>query len=74
MDPEYGKLIKNTGGLRKGRIAKDDTGKMVFSFYANERRPVYLLWIIDKTKDDTLIDAQEKVVKALTTELKKECR
>ncbi len=44
----------------------------MFSFYANERRPVYLLWIIDKTKDDTLTDAQEKVFKALTTELKKE--
>ena len=47
MDPEYGKVIKNTGGLRKGRIAKDETGKSggyrVFSFYANERRPVYLL-------------------------------
>ena len=47
MDPEYGKVIKNTGGLRKGRIAKDETGKSggyrVFSFYANERCPVYLL-------------------------------
>jgi hypothetical protein len=78
VDPEYGKVIKNTGGLRKGRIAKDETGKSggyrVFSFYANERRPVYLLWIIDKTKDDTLTDSQEKVFKALTTELKKECK
>lgn len=77
-DPEYGKVVKHTGGLRKGRIAKDETGKSggyrVFSFYANERRPVYLLWIIDKTKDDTLTDAQEKVFKALTTELKKECK
>ncbi len=27
MDPEYGKVTKNTGGLRKGRIAKDETGK-----------------------------------------------
>ena len=78
VDPEYGKVIKNTGGLRKGRIAKDETGKSrgyrVFSFYANERRPVYLLWIIDKTKGDTLTDSQEKVFKALTTELKKECK
>lgn len=78
IDTEYGKVIKNTGGLRKGRIAKDGTGKSggyrVFSFYANERHPVYLLWIIDKTKDDTLTDAQDKVSKALTTELKKVCK
>lgn len=78
MEVEYGKVIKNTAGLRKGRLAKDETGKSggyrVFSFYANERRPVYLLWIIDKTKDDALTDAQEKVFKALTTELKKKCK
>lgn len=77
-DPAHGKVVKHTGGLRKGRIAKDETGKSggyrVFSFFANDRHPVYLLWIIDKTKDDTLTDAQEKAFKALTSELKKECK
>lgn len=78
IDPDYGKVVKNTGGLRKGRIAKDETDKSggyrVFSFYVNKRCPVYLLWIIDKTQDETLTDAQEKVFRALTTELKKECK
>lgn len=35
--PDYGKLLRNTGGVRKGRVAKDATGKSggyrVFSFY-----------------------------------------
>ena len=25
--PEYGKVVRKTGGLRKARIAKDSTGK-----------------------------------------------
>jgi hypothetical protein len=77
-DPEYGKVVKNTGGLRKGRIAKDGTGKSggyrVFSFFADHADPVFLLWILDKTDDDTLTDAQENAFKAVTTLLKKELR
>ena len=77
-DPEYGEIIRRTGGLRKGRIAKDETGKSggyrVFSFFANDRNPVFLLWIIDKTKDKTLTRAQENTFAKLTAELKKECK
>lgn len=77
-DPEYGKVVKKTGGLRKGRIAKDATGKSggyrVFSFFMDAESPVFLLWIIDKSEDDNLTDAQENVFKALTTALKKELR
>jgi hypothetical protein len=76
--PDYGKVVKRTGGLRKGRIAKDDTGKSggyrVFSFFAEECDPVFLLWIIDKSDDDTLTDAQEKAFKAVTGKLKEELR
>lgn len=77
-DPEYGATLKHTGGLRKGRIAKDDTGKSggyrVFSFYANERNPVFLLWIIDKSKDATLTKAQEAAFKGATAKIRKECK
>ena len=76
--PDYGKIVRKTGGLRKGRIAKDSTGKSggyrVFSFFADREHPVFLLWLLDKTDEDTLTDEQEKVFKALTTELKKELR
>lgn len=77
-NPEHGSVVKGTGGLRKGRIAKDGTGKSggyrVFSFFANEACPVFLLWIIDKTKDANLTDAQAAVFKRLTSELKQECK
>lgn len=76
--PDYGAVIRRTGGLRKGRIAKDAGGKSggyrVFSFFADRTNPVFLLWLIDKTSDETLTDEQEKVFKALTSELKKELR
>jgi hypothetical protein len=76
--PDYGQVIRNTGGLRKGRIAKAGTGKSggyrVFSFFADRNNPVFLLWVLDKTDEDTLTDAQEQAFKALTTALKKELR
>jgi hypothetical protein len=76
--PDYGKVIKHTGGLRKGRVAKDGTGKSggyrVFSFFADDGNPAFLLWLLDKTDEDTLTDEQEKAFKALTTLLKKELR
>lgn len=77
-DPAYGSLVKRTGGLRKGRIAKHDTGKSsghrVFSFFANASYPAFPLCIIDKTKDASLSDAQEAAFRKLTMELKQECK
>ena len=76
--PDYGKLLRNTGGLRKGRVAKDATGKSggyrVFSFYMDHTNPVFLLWLIDKSDDDGLTDAQENLFRTLTTALKKALR
>ncbi|WP_413987833.1 type II toxin-antitoxin system RelE/ParE family toxin [Labrys okinawensis] len=77
-NPSYGQIVRGTGGLRKGRISKSDTGKSggyrVFSFFADERDPVFFLWIIDKSEDETLTDAQENAFKRLTSQLKKELR
>lgn len=69
-------MIRDTSGLREGRIAKVATGKSggyrVFSFFADERFPVFLQWIIDKSEDETLTDAQEKAFKAVTIRMKQE--
>jgi hypothetical protein len=77
-NPQNGAVVRRTGGLRKGRIAKDGTGKSggyrVFSFFADMDNPVFLLWLLDKSDDDTLTDEQEKAFKTLTTALKKELR
>ena len=76
--PDYGKVIRNTGGLRKGRVAKDYGGKSggyrVFSFFADRQNPAFLFWLLDKTDEDTLTDEQEKTFKTLTMILKKELR
>lgn len=76
--PDYGSIIRRTGGLRKGRIAKEKTGKSggyrVFSFFADRAGPVFLLWMLDKTDEETLTDEQEKLFKTLTALLKKELR
>ena len=77
-NPEYGKVVRNTGGLRKGRVARDGTGKSggyrVFSFFADRDGPVFLLWILDKSDDDTLTGEQENAFRAVTTQLKKVLR
>lgn len=76
--PDYGAVIRKTGGLRKGRVGKDDTGKSggyrVFSFFTDRQNPAFLLWLLDKSDEDTLTAEQEKTFKALTTQLKKELR
>jgi hypothetical protein len=73
-DPSRGAVIRRTGGLRTGRIAKDNTGKSggyrVFSFYADEHNPVFLLWIIDKTDEENLTAEQEQVFRKLIATLK----
>ena len=75
-DPAYGARIVGTGGIRKGRVAKADTGKSggyrVFSLYIDRNAPVYLLWLIDKTAQENVTAEQKKVFKALSAELKKE--
>lgn len=76
--PDFGTIEPRTGGLRKGRIAKEATGKSggyrVFSFFADAANPVFLLWIIDKTDDDSLTSEQKNAFKAVLTNLKKELK
>lgn len=77
-NPEFGKIEPRTGGLRKGRVAKDGTGKSggyrVFSFFADHANPVFLLWLIDKTDDASLTAEQKQAFKAALAILKKELR
>jgi len=59
--PDYGKLVRNTGGLRKGHVARDATGKSggyrLFSFCMDSNNPVFVLWLVEKSDDDSLTDA-----------------
>ena len=77
-DPGFGKVEPRTGGLRKGRVAKATTGKSggyrVFSFFADAANPVFLLWMIDKTDDDSLTGKQKNAFKTALAKLKKELK
>ncbi len=76
--PGFGKIEPRIGGLRKGRVAKAATGKSggyrVFSFFADEANPVFQLWMIDKTDDDSLTGEQKNAFKAALAKLKKELK
>ncbi len=77
-DPAYGVIEPGTGGLRKGRIAKERKGKSggfrVFSFYLDQSNPVFLLWLIAKSEDDSLSKEQKNEFKKALAILKKELR
>jgi hypothetical protein len=75
-EPASGELIVGGGGVRKVRLAKDETGKSggyrVLTFYMGEDAPAYLLAIIDKTEVDNISAEQKKQLRALAKAIKDE--
>lgn len=61
--PKAGRVIAGTGGLRKVRVARVGRGKSagtrVIYYYHNEDKPILLLLIYAKAKQDNLTDAQK---------------
>ncbi len=61
--PKAGRIIQGTGGLRKVRIARPGRGKSggarVIYYYHNEHKPILLLLIYAKAKQENLTDAQK---------------
>ncbi len=61
--PKAGRVIQGTGGLRKVRIARQGKGKSggarVVYYYHNDARPILLLLIYAKARQDNLTDAQK---------------
>ena len=81
-DPGAGDLIVKSGGVRKVRIGKEETGKSggyrALTYFMDRDAPVFLLWVIDKSKADNISDAQaaelRKITKAIKHERNKERR
>ena len=46
----------------------------MFSFFADAANPVFLLWMIDKTDDESLTGEQKNAFKAALAKLKQELR
>jgi hypothetical protein len=73
-NPEQGDLIPETGGVRKIRWARPGSGKRggmrVIYFYHNGDRPLYLLMVYAKARQDNLTAEEKKAVRKLAAILK----
>ena len=62
VSPKAGVLIQGTGGVRKLRWSRHDTGKSggvrVIYYYHDERVPLYLLTVFGKGEKDNLSKAE----------------
>jgi len=65
--PKAGRVIQDTGGLRKVRIARPGSGKSggtrVIYYYHNEDKPILLLLIYAKANQGNLSDGQKAQLK-----------
>lgn len=76
--PEDGKIIQNTGGVRKIRWAFKGKGKsggfrvLYIDFIVYEK--IYLLMAYQKNKNENITAKEKVVIKKLVNELKNELR
>ncbi len=72
-NPGAGAIMKGTGGARKLRVAKPETGKSggyrVITYYAGEDIPVFLLTVFGKGEKDNLTHEERNDLKKLTARL-----
>ena len=73
-NPEAGDLIPETGGVRKIRWMRSGSGKRggarVIYFYHGADRPLYLLMVYAKARQENLTAEEKKIVRKLATILK----
>jgi hypothetical protein len=73
-DPMAGAMIVGGGGIRKMRVAGRGKGKSggyrILTYFITERRPAYLLWVINKSMADDLSDAQTAALKQVAKDIR----
>ena len=74
-NPEAGDAIPETGGVRKVRWRRSGSGKRggarVIYFYHDGNRPLYLLMVYAKARQENLSPAEKLVVRKLAAILKR---
>ena len=67
--PEKGDIIRGTGGLRKVRWGVRGSGKSggarIIYYYHNATMPVFLITAFQKSKKDSLTDAERQKLRGL---------
>ena len=73
-NPEAGDVVPDTGGVRKVRWSRKGSGKRggvrVVYFYHNADRPLYLLMVYAKARQEDLSPAEKRSVRELVVILK----
>ncbi len=77
-NPEKGKLIQGTGGLRKARMAARGKGRRggarVIYLHLETAMVIYLVYVYDKDEADDLSAAQKRELKTIAEAIKEEYR
>lgn len=77
-NPEAGKIIRGTGGVRKVRWAVGGSGKSggirIGYYFIDEDCPLYLLTVYSKSDKDSLTDSEKAALKELAKLLKNACK
>lgn len=72
--PEAGDVIPDTGGVRKVRWSRSGSGKRggvrVIYYYCDLRRPIYLLMMYAKARQENLDPEEKREIRKLTAVLK----
>jgi hypothetical protein len=72
QNPEKGKTIKNSGGIRKIRMAIKSGGKSggarVFYFYVRENNEIFMLYVLEKADSADLTAQQLQRLRRLIEE------
>ena len=75
-NPEAGDIIPGGGGVRKVRVPGRGKGKSggyrVLTYYMTEDTPVFLISVINKSKQANLSDGQKATVKEVAKEIRDE--
>ena len=75
-NPTAGNMVSGSGGVRKVRVPKQGTGKSggyrLLTYYMTENEPVFLLSVLNKSKQANLSDAHKRDIKAAAKELRDE--
>jgi hypothetical protein len=74
-NPDAGDIIPDTGGVRKVRWARTGSGKRggtrVIYFYHDANRPLYLLMVYAKARQENLTADEKRTVRKLAATLKR---
>ena len=73
-NPDAGETIVGGGGVRKIRVPGRGKGKSggyrILTYFMSENRPVFLMWVLNKSVASNLTDAQKSMLKEAAKDIR----